>query len=428
MKMRFLRLLLISILVIIVFSCKEDSNSSTNPGKITGQVIDSKTSLPIAGAMITTSPATESIISDTEGKFNFEDVSPGDYVVNVEKNGYYPGSTSVGVISGKTTQAFISLKDIQSNNNPPKKPFSPIPEDGASFYNTKITLSWDCSDPESDPIKYDVYLSKTNPPATKVSSELEDKSFVAKNLEDSTTYYWKVVATDFYGASSESPIWSFTNKSNTDTNNPVEGLVAYYPFNGNANDESGNSNNGTINSATLTQDRYGNSNSAYSFNGYSSSIIIPASILINFSGNFSISAWIKPKVGQGEYNSGAAPILGRFGSTGTNASSYELAIKQSGYIMTGTYDGSSGTYITSSNSLISDSWAHVAMVRVGTMVRIYINGNLDIEQYSVKPQSSTFNLIIGAYTGVIGHYCGVVDDIKIYNKALTGDEIKALAK
>ena len=48
---------------------------------------------------------------------------------------------------------------------------------------------------------------------------------------------------------------------------PTNGLVGYWPFNGNANDESGNGNNGTVNGATLTTDRFGNSNSAYSFDG-----------------------------------------------------------------------------------------------------------------------------------------------------------------
>jgi len=46
-----------------------------------------------------------------------------------------------------------------------------------------------------------------------------------------------------------------------------DGLVAYYPFNGNANDESGNGNNGTVYGATLTTDRFGNTNKAYSFDG-----------------------------------------------------------------------------------------------------------------------------------------------------------------
>ncbi|TAF12105.1 MAG: hypothetical protein EAZ75_03925, partial [Flavobacteriia bacterium] len=46
---------------------------------------------------------------------------------------------------------------------------------------------------------------------------------------------------------------------------PSNGLVAYWPFSGNANDQSGNGNNGTVNGATLTTDRFGNSNSAYNF-------------------------------------------------------------------------------------------------------------------------------------------------------------------
>ena len=49
------------------------------------------------------------------------------------------------------------------------------------------------------------------------------------------------------------------------------GLVAHYPFNGNANDESGNANHGTVNGATLTTDRFGNANKAYSFDGVSNS-------------------------------------------------------------------------------------------------------------------------------------------------------------
>ena len=46
---------------------------------------------------------------------------------------------------------------------------------------------------------------------------------------------------------------------------PSDGLVAYYPFNGNANDESGNGNHGTVNGATLANDQNGNENKAYEF-------------------------------------------------------------------------------------------------------------------------------------------------------------------
>jgi hypothetical protein len=55
---------------------------------------------------------------------------------------------------------------------------------------------------------------------------------------------------------------------------PRDGLVGWWPFNGNANDESGNGNHGTVNGATLTEDRFGNLNSAYSFDGISNYISV----------------------------------------------------------------------------------------------------------------------------------------------------------
>ncbi len=55
----------------------------------------------------------------------------------------------------------------------------------------------------------------------------------------------------------------------------TNGLVLYYPFDGNANDASGNGNNGTVEGATLTTDRFGNPNSAYYFNGVNNDILVP---------------------------------------------------------------------------------------------------------------------------------------------------------
>ena len=61
---------------------------------------------------------------------------------------------------------------------------------------------------------------------------------------------------------------------------PTNGLVAYYPFNGNANDASGNGNNGIVNGATLTTDRLGNMNSAYTFNGLITTLKFPTHPLL----------------------------------------------------------------------------------------------------------------------------------------------------
>lgn len=81
--------------------------------------------------------------------------------------------------------------------------------------------------------------------------------------------------------------------------NLTQGLVAYYPFNGNANDASGNNINAVTTNATLTTDRIGTSNSAYYFDGATSYIQLPYSNLYNFApqDSFSISVWVLPGPG-----------------------------------------------------------------------------------------------------------------------------------
>jgi len=75
-----------------------------------------------------------------------------------------------------------------------------------------------------------------------------------------TENIWKAMQ---YGSGTISPV-------------PTDGLILYFPFNGNANDESGNGNNGTVYGATLTADRFGSASSAYDFNGVNAYINIPS--------------------------------------------------------------------------------------------------------------------------------------------------------
>ena len=80
---------------------------------------------------------------------------------------------------------------------------------------------------------------------------------------------------------------------------PTSGLVGWWPFNGNANDESGNGNNGTVYGATLTTDRFGNGNQAYSFDAAQNNYFgIPHNASLNFQSNntISISIWIKSTI------------------------------------------------------------------------------------------------------------------------------------
>jgi hypothetical protein len=87
-----------------------------------------------------------------------------------------------------------------------------------------------------------------------------------------------------------SPLIVTLASSSVDINS---GLVAYYPFNGNTNDASGNGNNGVVNGATLTADRFGNANQAYSFDGISDNITIPYNTSF-CNTNYTYSLWYKP--------------------------------------------------------------------------------------------------------------------------------------
>ena len=78
---------------------------------------------------------------------------------------------------------------------------------------------------------------------------------------------------------------------------PSNGLIGWWPFNGNANDESGNGNNGSVNGATLSIDRFGNANRAYSFDGITNEIIVPHNNALNLL-PISISVWFKTSVSQ----------------------------------------------------------------------------------------------------------------------------------
>jgi len=91
----------------------------------------------------------------------------------------------------------------------------------------------------------------------------------------------------------------------------TDGLIAYYPFNGNANDESGNGNHGTVYGATLTEDRFGNNNKAYLFTN-NSYIDIGNSPDLNVIaiGDFSMSGWVSLDSIGGSWNSQCLQCFG----------------------------------------------------------------------------------------------------------------------
>jgi hypothetical protein len=211
---------------------------------------------------------------------------------------------------------------------------------------------------------------------------------------------------------------------------PTNGLVGYYPFSGNSNDLSGNNNNGTVSGAVMTTDRFGNANSAYSFNGNSEIRIPNSSSLANFTDKYTMSAWVDISA----FNSdGLFPIIDK----------NQLCAPTSGttpFLFSGSNNTTNGYHIQNIDCGVQtqlgraneasnlNTWTHVVAVYNGTDIKIYVNDILKFTNPSTgNISASTGDLTIGRATFGNGHYAiGSIDDLRIYNEALSPTDVTAL--
>jgi hypothetical protein len=210
------------------------------------------------------------------------------------------------------------------------------------------------------------------------------------------------------------------------------GLVASYPFNGNANDESGNNNNGTVNGATLTTDRFGNLNKAYSFSGINTSIIVPHNNTLNLT-SFTICSWIRVS----NLNNSFYQILTKGGDLDENYEQlmYGNPFPQAGgvecaIVGTNGIRGYTIEFDDAAKRVKTNIWTSVITVYnlSNGKLRTYIGGILQLEATpNITPKFNNTPLNIGRDPSVGRNFSGLIDDIRIYNRALTQEEITYLA-
>ncbi len=198
-------------------------------------------------------------------------------------------------------------------------------------------------------------------------------------------------------------------------------LVAYYPFNGNANDESFYEHNGGVYGAVLTNDRYNNSNSAYYFDGSGAHMNMGTdNNLVNGTDQLTFTVWINPT----NLPSGQSTIL----SERENGDNYQFAIFDNDIYFSYWSGGNETMVWGSPGTVINNQWQFVAVTYDGTEARTYYNGQLDnVVSASGLIDSHSSDLIVGAMiTSGQEPFEGDIDDIRIYNKPLTDTEINDL--
>ena len=240
---------------------------------------------------------------------------------------------------------------------------------------------------------------------------------------------------------------------------PTTGLVLYMPFNGNLNEFSGNNNTGI----DYTSHNYvaGMRSQALDFNGTTDYVRLTNSI--NSQDGLSFSFWLKTRGAVATENNGS--IISKYSkinntrsfmlySFGANLTRYDNRLGAAFYS-----DGSSSTFyhdmtksylepdellvypnpslwiITNPTRLITGEWTHCVVNVTQTAIETWINGNLctkKLREYTSYFNSSTEPVLIGNNhdigDGNNNHFNGTLDELRIYNRAFSNDEIKTLFK
>lgn len=213
----------------------------------------------------------------------------------------------------------------------------------------------------------------------------------------------------------------------------LNGLVAYYPFCGNANDVSGNNNNPNFNSATLTTDRFGNPNSAYSFNGINQYIKGSSNNYPSLSRT--ISFWFK-------LNTDAThPVLFAYGG-GPCGTSFFSTINQTSFAKRYTVQAHCWVDSCSSNKSYpaNNAWTNWTISSGNNVTKFYVNGiltetfqNTDFNGTAVFGREFSFGVCTNPNTGIapyidgeIGYLNGSLDDIVVYNRVLDDNSVSQL--
>ncbi|WP_327586250.1 PQQ-dependent sugar dehydrogenase [Nonomuraea sp. NBC_00507] len=276
-------------------------------------------------------------------------------------------------------------------------------------------LTWTASTDNVGVTGYTVHRSATagfTPSGANQVGSTASTSFTDSGVA-AGTYYYRVVAFD--GSSNTSP--SSNEASAVVTQPPtVTGLVAAYGMNAGTGaavaDASGNGNNGTATSAIWAAGKYGQ---ALSFNGTSSWVTVADSSTLRLTNGMTLEAWVRPASVTGwrtvlmkEFGTDLAYAIMSSGGSGPGA-----------FIFT-----SSGANAPAASNLPLNTWSHVAATYDGSTLRMFVNGTqVATNLTGGNLRTGTSPLRIGGNSGSGEYFSGLIDEVRIYNKALTAAEI-----
>jgi len=193
-------------------------------------------------------------------------------------------------------------------------------------------------------------------------------------------------------------------------------LVAHYPFSGDANDQSGNENHLSVHGATLSTDRFGMTDSAYSFDGKDDYLFAD---LEDRKGDFSLSLWAKANdVEQSRYRS----VINIHDKTPGSTATCQIHTSGGRYPSYQFFSSNPESF-----ALVTNEWQHLTVTVSGKVVRFYENGQKVYSQQLEGGAANKFsNIIIGQNRNRDRKYNGTIDDIYVYDRAINDPEVARL--
>jgi fibronectin type 3 domain-containing protein len=335
---------------------------------------------------------------------------------------------NTGLTAGTTYYYRVTAEDAATNVGPASNEASATPTADttpptapgsltATGVPRKVTLGWNASTDAGGIARYNVYRSTTSgftPSAGNRIAQPTTTSYVDNGLA-AGTYYYKVTADDSAGNTSAA-----SNEANaTVPNGPPVGLVAAYGMDAGSGttlvDQSGNGNNGTISNAAWSSS--GKFGSALSFNGTNAVVSVPDSDSLDLTSGLTVEGWVKPDGSTGfrtllVKETGGNIVYGLYANSDTNRPQSQVSTSNPLKLLDGT------------GTLPADTWSHLAFTYDGTTERLYVNGT----QVASMAVSGAINTSTGALKiggdAIWGEwFSGLIDEVRVYNRALSAAEI-----
>jgi hypothetical protein len=197
-----------------LLSCNEEKLTFSEVGKITGRVVQAESFEPIANSKVSLSPTNNTVFSDEDGYFVFEEVPVGDYSIQAEKEGFLAGYEPTSLEADATVNIIFELEDSDALNKPPSAPDLLSPEDDATGLDLEVELVWSKAiDPDEDELVYGIQIRNDFDDHLINVESLTDTTYVVNNLQHGVKYFWQVSVNDSYNNDVLTPISTFETSS-----------------------------------------------------------------------------------------------------------------------------------------------------------------------------------------------------------------------